>query len=187
MPSRWPHLSVAWSFTEGFSEPHGFTMTLSCLGDNPGGSILWNYTHPAKSGFKEGSGWEPHGFLQSGCPWGNGGPQLPARAATSVLVSDRSVCLVSASSLWELLLKRELHFTGLVLRITEQTLLCGMPASCLVHRRHSARGLPHSPSSRREFHYGTSHLCPTGRPVLDSRMKSGPGRRGLEGAPTLGH
>nr|XP_009242365.1 unnamed protein product [Pongo abelii] len=46
-PSRWLCLSAAWSFVQVFSEPDGFTVIFSGLGNNAGGTMHWNDTRPA--------------------------------------------------------------------------------------------------------------------------------------------
>lgn len=48
------------------------------------------------------------------------------------------------------------------------------PASGLAHSRHPARELGAPRVLQERIHHGTSHLCRTGRPVLDSRMKWAP-------------
>lgn len=63
------------SFMQGFSEPCGFTVIFSRLGNDAGGSIILELHIPgtfldAKGDFKEGPGPVPHGFLQPGCPLG---------------------------------------------------------------------------------------------------------------------
>ncbi|XP_063498483.1 uncharacterized protein [Symphalangus syndactylus] len=46
-PSRWRCLSAAWSFIQVFNEPDGFTVIFGGLGNNAGGTMYWNDTHPA--------------------------------------------------------------------------------------------------------------------------------------------
>lgn len=39
--------SVAWSCVQGFPEPYGFTVILSSLGNDGGGSVLCSHVHAA--------------------------------------------------------------------------------------------------------------------------------------------